>query len=204
MSTLSSSGICLDTRVVRGYDSARRPAKLLWTLLLLTVAVLGGLLMPSTARADPSGRLLYEMAVVAPDTRSQGWRGVLYDTGGTPLEAQGGQRVSTPLGDFVNVQCGVLWDVCGMIRVDMMEWMKTHTTNAPTIGVSNDWVYRMYVSDETSAEPQWHSTLLHAGSEVAPDATPIDTPMGPFRTGGPHAVGWARAGWFPVGWQPPS
>jgi hypothetical protein len=180
------------------------PVRLLWGWLLVSVAVLGAMLAPSAARADPPGRLLYEMAVVAADTRSQGWRGALYDTGGTPVEAQAGQRVSTPLGEFVNVQCGMLWDVCGMIRVDMMEWMKTHPTNTPTIGVSNDWVYRMYVSDETSAEPKWHSTLLHAGSEVAPDSAPIDTPMGPFRTGGPDAVGWARAGWFPVGWQPPS
>lgn len=180
-----------------------RPANCLGAWLMFAAAALGASAMPTVARADPPGRLIYEMVVWAPDTRSQGWRGLLYDTEGNPVQAEPGQKVTTPLGDFVSVACEMLWDVCGMIRVDMAEWMKTHSTNTPSIGVSNDWDYRMYVSGETSPAPQWKSTLVHAGSEVPPDTTPVDTPMGPFRTGGPNAVGWARAGWFPVGWQPP-
>ena len=181
-----------------------RSASLLWAWLLFAAAVLGALLMPTAAQADPQGRLLYEMVVTSPDSRSQGWHGVLYDAAGNTVQAQSGQSVTTPLGDFVSVACGTPWDACGMIRVDMAEWMKTHPANTPAVGVSNAWLYRMYVSDETSADPLWRSTLLHAGTEVPPDSAPINTPMGPFRTGGPNAVGWARAGWFPVSWQPPS
>ncbi len=160
--------------------------------------------MPTAAHADPPGRLIYEMVVTAPDTRSQGWRGVLYDAVGNPVDATPEEHVTTPLGEFVNVTCGSLWDACGMIRVDMAEWMKTHPSNLPTPGQSNDWVYRMYVSGEGSNDQLWTSTLLHQGSQIPPNSTPIDTPMGPFRTGGQNSVGWARAGWFPASWREPA
>lgn len=171
--------------------------------LVFAAAVFGTMLMPTAARADPPGRLFYEMAVTGADTRSQGWHGVLYDVNGNPVQAQSGQTVTTPLGDFVDVPCETLWAACGMMRAEMAEWMKVHPANTPVVGGSNDWLYRMYVSSENSADPQWKSTLVRAGTEIPPVSAPIDTPMGPFRTGGVNAVGWARAGWFPVSWQPP-
>jgi hypothetical protein len=181
-----------------------RAANLVSVWLLFAGALFGLLVMPAAAQAEPPGRLFYEIVVTAPDTRSQGWHGVLYDSDGNPVQASPEQTVTTPLGDFVNVACIQPWDACGMIRVDMAEWMKTHPTNVPTVGASNDWTYRMYVSGEAPADQVWKSALLHDGTEIAPDATPIDTPMGPFRTAGPDAIGWARAGWFPVSWQEPA
>ena len=165
--------------------------------LLIVAAIVNATLMRVEAHADPPGRLVYDMAVTAPGTRSQAWTAILYDPAGDPIEAEPGQTVTTPLGEFVRVPCVNPWDACGMIRSDMAEWMKTHQANV--IMDSQSWVYRVYLGGEGSGSEVWTSRLLFmTTAEISPDVKPINTPMGPFRTGGPTATGWARAGWFPV------
>jgi hypothetical protein len=170
--------------------------------LVIAAAVIGTSLMPMAAQAIAPGRLIYEIVVTAPGSRSQGWHGVLYDTSNNPIEPAVGQTVTTALGEFVNVPCNHLWDACGMIRKDMVEWMTAHQANV--IMDSKPWLYRMYVSAEGSKSEVWTSRLLHDGAEIFPDLKPIDTPMGPFRTGAPMTIGWAHAGWFPASWHEPT
>lgn len=188
------------------FSSVRR--NLLRTWLVIAAAALGATLMPAAAQAVPPGRLIYEIVVTAPGTRSQGWQATLYDPAGDPIDAGPGQTVATPLGEFVSVPCNFPWDACGMIRTDMAEWMKTQQANV--IMDSGPWIYRMYVDGEGSSSEVWTSTLLHVDAEIPtnPDGNPltgseIDTPMGPFRTGSSTAFGWAQAGWFPLSWQEP-
>lgn len=168
--------------------------------------IFGAVLLASTqtppANAVAPGRLFYEIAVSAPGTRSQGWQGVLYDAGGNPVDAPAGQTITTALGVFIKVPCVHLWDACGMIRTDMAEWMKTHQANI--IVDAKPWLYRMYVSAEGSRSEVWRSRLLHDGQEIFPLEDAVETPMGPFRTGGPMASGWAQAGWFPSSWHEPT
>lgn len=173
-----------------------------WGWLVIAAAVVGAALIPVKAHADPPGRLVYEIEVGAPGTRSQGWTATLYDAVGDPMEAAAGQTLTTALGEFVSLPCGAPWDACGMVRTDMAEWMKTHQANV--IMDTHPWVYRIYVNAEGSRNEVWTSTLLHDSVEIPAGTEPVDTPMGPFRTGGPTAVGWARVGWLPVSWQEPT
>jgi hypothetical protein len=179
----------------------RLKASLRTTGLLFASIVVAVSLTP-LAHAIAPGRVFYEMILTAPGTRSQGWHGVLYARDGNPIDVAPGQTVTTPLGEFVNVACIHLWDACGLIRTDMAEWMKSHQANI--IMDSKPWLYRMYVSAEGSKSEVWTSRLTHDGAEIFPDMTPMDTPMGPFRTGGPMAFGWAQAGWFPASWHEPT
>ena len=169
--------------------------------LPIVAALVIALCTPVQAEADPAGRLVYDIVVSAPGTRSQGWTATLYDSAGKPIETEAGKTVTTPLGEFVRVPCVNPWDACGMIRTDMAEWMKTHQANV--VMDSQSWLYRVYLDAEGSDGEVWTSTLLHDGAEIPPGINPIDTPMGPFRTGGPTATGWAKAGWFPVSWREP-
>ncbi len=179
--------------------SVRRNLKRIW--LLVVAAVVGATLMPVEAHADPPGRLVYEIVVYAPGTKSQEWTATLFDPSGNPIATPAGHTVTTPLGEFVNVAYN-LFQPSGMIRTDMAEWMKTH--NANEIMDMKPWAYRLYVDGEGSDTAVWTSTLLHDGTAVPPDTNPIDTPMGQFRTAGPDATGWARAGWLPVSWLEPA
>jgi len=179
--------------------SVRRNLKRIW--LLVVAAVVGASLIPADAYADPPGRLVYEIVVHAPGTKSQEWTATLFDPSGNPIETPADQTVTTPLGEFVNVPYNV-FQPTGMIRTDMAEWMKTH--NANEIMDMKPWTYRVYVDGEGSDTAVWTSTLLHDGTAVPPDTNPIDTPMGQFRTAGPDATGWARAGWLPVSWLEPA
>ncbi|XTP35518.1 hypothetical protein ACORG1_04555 [Mycobacterium sp. TJFP1] len=186
--------------------SVRRNLRRMW--MIIAAAALGATLMPAAAHAVPPGRLIYEIDVTAPGTRSQGWQATLYDPAGDPIDAVPGEAVATPLGEFVGFPCDYPWDACGMIRTDMAEWMKTQQANV--IMDSGSWSYHVYVDGEGSDREVWTSTLLHDGAEISPDpdgnpltGAQIDTPMGPFRTGTPTATDWARAGWLPSSWLEP-
>ncbi|MFN8102332.1 MAG: hypothetical protein U0Q20_12155 [Mycobacterium sp.] len=176
-------------------------------MLVVAAVVFGASLMPAAAQADPPGRLMYEIVVTAPGTKSQGWHATLFDAAGDPIEAVPGQTVTTPLGEFVSVPCVNAWDACGMIRTDMADWMKTQQANV--IMDPAPWSYRMFMAGE-GPTAVWRSVLLHDDAEIPPnpDGNPftsseVDTPMGPFRTGSPTAYDWAVAGWFPSSWQEP-
>ena len=178
--------------------SVRQGLLRMW--LFVVAAVVGASLTPTQAHADPPGRLFYEIVVIVPGTRSQAWEATLYDAAGKPIQAPPtGQTVKTPIGEFVNVP-GDQWHPGGMVRADMAKWMKTHDANV--IMDMKPWAYRLYVDGEGSDTEVWTSTLLHDNTEIPPATNPIDTPMGPFRTAGPEATGWARAGWLPVSWLP--
>jgi hypothetical protein len=201
-SVLAATGVGIAAGAGKSPDmSASVGRTLTWAWLLIVAAVINASFVPAEAHADPPGRLVYDMVVTAPGTRSQGWTATLYDPAGDTIEAEPGQTVTTPLGEFVRVPCVNPWDACGMIRTDMAEWMKTHQANV--IMDSQSWVYRVYLGGEGSGSEVWTSRFLHDDAEISPDVKPIDTPMGPFRTGDPTATGWARAGWFPVSWQEP-
>lgn len=161
-------------------------------------------LVPMSTPAAHVGRLYYDIVVRLPGTRSQGWTATLYGRGGAPVTAPAGQPVTTALGDFVDVPCGVPWEDCGMVRTDMLRWMKTH--DAHVFMDMKPWTYRLYVDAEGTESEVWTSVLLHDGAEIPPAADPVQTPMGLFGTAGAGAVGWARAGWLPVSWleHPPT
>jgi hypothetical protein len=122
-------------------------------------------LIPVAARAETSDRLVYEIVVTEPGTRSQGWHGVLYDPAGNPIVATPGETVTTPIGEFIDVPCSARWDICGMIRADMVD----QRTN--DIIDSKPWLYRIYVDAEGSRSELWTGILLHDGMEIPPNST---------------------------------
>ena len=90
--------------------------------------------MGDTARAETSDRLVYEIVVTEPGTRSQGWHGVLYDPAGNPIVATPGETVTMPIGEFIDVPCSAPWDICGVIRMGPFR-----TDGPPVTGTRVDW-----------------------------------------------------------------
>jgi hypothetical protein len=141
-----------------------------------------------------AGRLLYEIELTAPGTRSQGWRGALYDPKGVRVDIAVGASIDANVGRFRRVDCVHLWDVCGMIH---------EGDNANVILGAEPWTYRLYVSAECTRSEGWWGELARAGENLAPQSETIVTPMGPFvARHSPHAFG--QHGWFPVSWGAPS
>lgn len=166
------------------------------TLALVALAVLAQVL-PATA-ADEPGRLVYEIVVTNPGTRSQGWSGTLYGPDGAALVIEPGQTVALPVGTFVSVECRELWVPCGMIEQHMVEWRKIDPGNA--ILGNEDWAYRLHVGAEGSKSESWTGQIVHAGSRVEQGTGSTETPMGPFVwVDSPYA--WGEHGWFPKSWM---
>ena len=166
------------------------------TLLFALVASLG-YVQPAPAG---DGRLVYQIEVTNPGTKSQGWRGTLYDQSGTPMEIAASATVETGAGTFVSVACTPLpWYPCGMIHAHMVAWMKQHNGNVPMDG--EDWAYRLYVTAEGTRSEGWRGELLHGGGTVPAqaDGKPMQTPLGPFLWLESPTL-WGDHGWFHVAW----
>lgn len=145
-----------------------------------------------------NGRLVYSIEVTNPGTRSQGWVGTLYDSDGAAMSVPPGDTVMFGFDTFVSVACTEPWVPCGMIRSDMVDWLKTHPTN--TDMGSGTWRYDLYVTAEGSRSEGRTGELHHDGALMGfDDDTSIDTPMGRF-VGRMNGTMWGGHGWFPVSW----
>lgn len=163
--------------------------------LPLIAATLGAALTPPARAAD--ARLFYEITVTAPGTRSQGWRGVLYDPTGTPLSRPAGSTVETNAGPFVSVACDLPWVPCGFIHADQLRWMQTNGGNF--ILGRDAWTYRLTVTAPCTRSEGWRGELVRNGHVLRPAKRRISTPMGPFR----HKTSahlWGQSGWFHTAW----
>lgn len=153
--------------------------------------------LPAFANEEP-GRLVYEIVVTNPGTRSQGWNGTLFGADGKALAPAPGTRVETPVGAFIAVKCQELWVPCGMIHDKTLDWMNTTPGNAILDG--EQWSYRLFVSAEGTKSEGWTGKVLHAGAPVEPGIAPLDTPMGPYvRVESSHPWGWH--GWIHQSWS---
>jgi hypothetical protein len=162
-------------------------------LLLSACVYVGG---PYRPPPDDEARLLYEIEVTAPGTRSQGWRGRLFDRDGALVPLRDGQRAETPAGTFVGVRCQHLWSTCGAVHEDMLRWMQRHEHN---IQMGRDrWVYRLYArgyyADRLEGE------LMREGRAVR-DGARVMTPMGPYRWIEGRERMRGRHGWFHESWR---
>jgi hypothetical protein len=146
---------------------------------------------------DDDTRPLYQIEVTAPGTRSQGWRGVLYDRNGAAIALAPGARVETPAGRFVGVACPHAWSTCGAIEENMLRWMERHEHNI--IMGRERWVYRInargYYGDRLEGVLLREGVRVEAGREAR-------TPMGTYRwvDGRPDAPISGRHGWWHEGW----
>lgn len=149
------------------------------------------------AAAQDGERLVYEIVVTHPGTRSQGWVGTIFGADGLPLRLAAGEGVDTPAGRFVSVECRELWVPCGMIHEKTLAWLGTSPGNSVRDG--EPWSYRLFVAAEGSKSEGWRGEILHAGQAIPGDVKTLDTPMGPFGwTESPNA--WGRHGWFHQAW----
>lgn len=127
---------------------------------------------------EASARVLYQIDVSAPGTRSQGWRGVLYGEDGAPIALAPGARIETTAGAFVGVACPYAWSTCGAVETRMHAWMQSHDHN---INMRERWTYRLQArGDALYGELLRDGVALTSGDEVL-------TPMGLYRR---TAAGW--------------
>lgn len=150
--------------------------------------------------AREAGRLLYEIVVQAPGSRSQGWRGILYDPQGAPITLRPGESIDTNLGTFVGIECRRLWDVCGAVHQDTLDWMHEHSANV-ILGAEPSF-YRVFVDAECTRSEAWRGELRRDGQIIAPAPDELQTPMGPF-VAKSSAFAFGQHGWFPVSWPEP-
>jgi hypothetical protein len=192
---------CVNAGAARGHivSSNERSGRMsAWRLTVGAALLLAASAVPpEAARAEAGERLVYEIVVTAPGTRSQGWHGTIYDKTGAPVTIAPGQTFETRIGTFESVACEHPWSTCGMIHADMLAWMKTR--NANTIMGREPWVYRLFVLREGSKSEGWEGKLFFDGAEIAPCAAPRATPMGTFVCRG-RAHLWDRAGWYHQSW----
>lgn len=158
--------------------------------------VLGLTMLIGVARAADA-RLFYDITVIEPGTRSQGWRGTLYDRDGQPVGLEPGRSFATNAGEFVGIGCGLPWIPCGFIHADQLRWMQENGGNM--IMDSGAWTYRLNVTAECTRSEGWRGDLLHNGRPIDARQKRVRTPMGPFvRKTSPHP--WGQTGWFPISW----
>jgi hypothetical protein len=146
----------------------------------------------------PAERLVYEIEVTAPGTRSQGWHGTLYGKDGQPINAKPGEIIKASVGDFQHIAQSTPQTPYGFIHTGMLTWMETHEANI--IMGSDACLYQLYVTAEGSKSEGWRGKLLSGGSLVQPGADKrVQTPMGPFlwventHLWGPHC--WFHDSW---------
>jgi hypothetical protein len=142
-------------------------------------------------------RLFYQITLTAPATRSQGWKGTLYDRAGRAIEVEPGKSMKTNIGEFVSVACTLPWVPCGMIQSEVASWMKTHESNV--IIDSRSCEYRIYVSAEGSKSEGWRGELVMGGSIVTPQFERVLAPVGIFVWSENFEL-WGLHGWFHEAW----
>ena len=133
-----------------------------WRLILgVALSVITGTAQAADGGARVDERLVYEIVVTAPGTRSQGWHGTIYDSTGKPVSIEPGQRFETAVGTFESVACPHLWSMCGMIHTDMLAWMKTHDANV--IMGREPWAYRLFVLREGTKSEGFEGKIFFNG-----------------------------------------
>ena len=96
---------------------------LLRSLFMALAGGIGGIVVqvPDPAQAqEADGRLVYQLQVTQPGTRSQGWFGTLYDEAGAAVTAEPGATVKMPFGTFENLPCTYLWSQCELTPAGML------------------------------------------------------------------------------------
>lgn len=157
-------------------------------------------LAPLALRAqEVDGRLVYQLEVTQPGSRSQGWLGTLYAENGGAIEAAPGAVVETPLGAFENHPCPHMWSQCGFLRVGMLP--VTLPGGFEALTADQSWVYRVYIHGEGSRSEGTTGVLLQGGVRVHPGGTRrMETPLGVFIAVDNDQL-WGDAGWFPETWN---
>lgn len=166
--------------------------------MIAVVASLFTVLFAAAPAPAAAPQLVYDIIVTQPGTRSQGWRGRLYDEEGTALAIPAGWRVATPLGTFESVACPHMWSACGMIREDMLAWMASGPAVNTLDGTA--WVFRVNRIAGPDGAAAWQGELTRDGVAAAPSEAPVATPMGDFRIGDPAVAGLTWSGWAPASW----
>lgn len=146
------------------------------------------------------GRMIYQLEVTQPGTRSQGWLGTLYDENGAAIAADPGAIVETAAGPFENLPCTYLWSQCGFIRVGMLPVAAPSSLAALT--EDQAWVYRLYIHGEGSRSEGRTGVLEQGGTVVFPGGMRrVETPLGVFIAVDNGGQLWGDAGWFPETWN---
>lgn len=173
------------------------------SVFAVLVGVVSGLavLAPRPAPAQAvDGRLIYQLEVTQPGTRSQGWLGTLYDEGGAAIAVAPGGLVETLVGNFENLPCTYLWSQCGFIRVGMLP--VAPMSGFATLTEDQAWVYRLYLHGEGSRSEGLTGVLLQGGAQYFPNgARRVETPLGVFLAVDNGGQLWGEAGWFPETWN---
>ena len=112
-------------------------------------------------------RLVYEITVTNPGSKSQGWHGTLYDRSGQPVQAEPSTRVKTIAGEFESVAESQPWVPYGMIHGDTLRWLKEH--GADVIFDSEPWAYKLYVTNEGTKSQGFRGELLRGRGVVTPE-----------------------------------
>lgn len=168
-------------------------------LLVLACAVVAAQSFFGGAQASKE-RLVYEITVTDPGSKSQGWHGTLYDQNGQAMQVEAGKRVKTIAGEFESVPFVQLWVPYGMIHVDMLRWLKD--SGSDIIREDQPWWYKLYVTAEGTRSQGFRGELLRGRGVVTPetDGEHVKTPMGPFDWHtSPH--GWGSHGWIHASWS---
>ncbi|MDP2064155.1 MAG: hypothetical protein Q8Q63_10875 [Phaeovulum sp.] len=173
------------------------------SVLLLLAGIACGLagLAPRAALAqDVDGRLIYQLEVTQPGTRSQGWLGTLYDDAGRAIATAPGTIVETRVGAFENLPCTHLWSQCGFLRVGMLP--VTAMSGFAALTENQAWVYRLYIHGEGSRSEGLTGVLLQEGLRIFADVgRRVETPLGVFLAVDNGGKLWGNAGWFPETWN---
>ena len=149
--------------------------------------------------ATDEERLVYEITVTSPGTKSQGWHGTLFGKDGKPVQAEPGKTVKTNVGEFVSIAETNLRTPYGMIHTDMVRWMTAENGNI--IMDSDPWEYRLSVAQEGSKSEGWRGELRHSRGIIAGPGGdgPVKTPMGPYAWVANEQL-WGLHGWIHVSW----
>ncbi|GEM_PF-6012747 len=173
------------------------------SLFMALAGGIGGLVvqLPDTAQAqEADGRLIYQLQVTQPGTRSQGWFGTLYDEAGAAVTAEPGATVKMPFGTFENLPCTYLWSQCGFIPAGMLP--VAPMTGFAALTEDQAWVYRLYIHGEGSRSEGMTGVLLQGGAQVFPGGMRrVETPLGVFLAIDNQGQLWGDAGWFPETWN---
>lgn len=159
---------------------------------------------PAAAAAPPAPapveRVLYELVVERPGSRSQGVRGILYDDAGREREPKGPDEViHTMIGDFRYVGCAYLWSTCGYLR-DGGGFAGLGGENDPTVsGVTRYRVITVSSMDDIA----FRGDLLNGEERIVTDRASLETPLGVFRQADGSFAGYRWSGWLPDAWVEP-
>ena len=150
--------------------------------------------------ANGDERLVYQIDVTIPGSKSQGWHGTLYGKDGKAVQVEPGKTMHTTIGDFVSVAKDGLSVPYGMIHVDQVAWMKANNGN---VIIDNEpWSYRLFVVHEGSKSEGWRGELLHGHGIIGQpsDDKPQPMPMGPYHWLNGKEL-WQPKGWFHISWS---